>query len=179
VIVWITWQALNGPDPLPHRIPTHFEAAGNPNGWGPASTLLLLPVIAVGLYLLISFVSQFPAVFKYPVRVTEENRERLQALTLQMLVWFKVELVCLFAWIQWFIIQSVRQGHGRFSAAAVPLFLAAVVGTAAWHIMAIFRAAQPGQDRWSSLAAPGGQSCRQKIQRLPSTIRMAAMVTAW
>jgi uncharacterized membrane protein len=143
LIAWITWQALYGPNPLPGRVPTHFDAAGNPNGWGPSSTLLFLPVMAVGLYLLISLVAQFPAVFKYPVRVTEENRARLQTLTLQMVAWLKVELVCLFAWIQWFIIQSVRQGHGSFPAAVVPLFLIAILGTAGWHIMAIFRAALP------------------------------------
>jgi uncharacterized membrane protein len=48
-IVWITWQAMHGPNPLLESIPTHFDAAGNPNAWGPASTLFLLPVVAVGV----------------------------------------------------------------------------------------------------------------------------------
>ncbi|MGP8226118.1 MAG: DUF1648 domain-containing protein [Terracidiphilus sp.] len=143
LIAWITWQALYGPDPLPERVPTHFDAAGNPNAWGPSSTLLFLPVIAVGIYLLISVISCFPATFKYPVRVTEENRARLEALTLRMVAWLKVELVCLFAWIQWAIIQSVRQGQASFPVAAVPLFMVAVLGTAVWHIFAIFGAARP------------------------------------
>ncbi|MGA3370643.1 MAG: DUF1648 domain-containing protein [Terracidiphilus sp.] len=143
-MAWITWQALHGPNPLPERIPTHFDAAGNPNGWGPASTLLFLPAVAVGIYLLITLVSRFPAAFNYPVQVTEENRARLQALTLQMLACLKLELACLFAWIQWFIIQSVRQGHGHLSPAFMVLFLVAVFGTVGWHIVAIFRAARPG-----------------------------------
>ena len=112
---WITWQALHGSNLLPERIPTHFNSAGNPDGWGPASTLLVLPAVAVGLYLFISLLSLFPALFKTPVRVTEENRVRLQALNLQMVAWLKLELVCLFAWIQWTILQFARQGHGRLT----------------------------------------------------------------
>jgi uncharacterized membrane protein len=143
MMAWITWRALHGPKSLPERIPTHFDAAGNPNGWGAASTLLFLPAVAVGIYLLITVVSRFPASFNYPVKVTEESRARLEALTLQMLAWLKLELACLFAWIQWFIIQSVRQGHGHLSPAFMMIFLVAVFGNVGWHIMAIFRAARP------------------------------------
>jgi uncharacterized membrane protein len=142
VLFWITWQALNGPVPLPGRIPTHFDAAGNPNGWGPPSTLWLLPVVAAGLYLLISILAQFPRAFNYPVRLTVENQARLAALTLQMIAWLKVELVCLFAWIQWSIIESIRQGEGKLSPALVPVFLTAVFATLGWHIAAMFRAAR-------------------------------------
>ena len=30
----ITAYAVMGPHPLPARIPTHFDLAGKPNGWG-------------------------------------------------------------------------------------------------------------------------------------------------
>ena len=144
VLIWITWQALNGSSPLPDRIPTHFDAAGNPNGWGSPSPLWLLPVVAVALYLLITILTQFPKAFNYPVRLTAENRARLAALTLQMIAWLKVELVCLFAGIQWSIIDSIRQGEGKLSPALVPVFLVAVFATLGWHIAAMFRAARAG-----------------------------------
>lgn len=143
-IVWITYQALHGPNPLPEKIPTHFDAAGNPNGWGSSSALLLLPAMAVGLYLLITITAQFPAAFKFPVPVTAENRQRLEALTLRMIAWIKIELVCLFTWIQWFILSAVRQGHGTLSPVLVPLFLIAIFATVGWHIIAVFRAEQAG-----------------------------------
>lgn len=144
VLVWITWQALYGPVPLPDRVPTHFDAAGNANGWGPPSTLWLLPVVAAALYLLITILAQFPKAFNYPVRLTDENRARLEALTLQMIAWLKVELVCLFVVLQWSIIDSVRQGEGKLSPAFLPVFLAAVFATLGWHIVAIFRAVRAG-----------------------------------
>jgi len=33
-LCWITYWALNGPNRLPDRIPTHFEISGLPNAWG-------------------------------------------------------------------------------------------------------------------------------------------------
>jgi uncharacterized membrane protein len=142
-LVWITGRALYGPNPLPASIPTHFDAAGNPNGWGPPSTLLVLPLVAVGLSLLISVVALFPKMFSYPVRVTEQNRARLEALTLKMVAWIKFELVCLLTLIQWFILQFARVGHGTLSPAIVGVFLAAILGTVIVYMLAIVRAARP------------------------------------
>ena len=144
VLIWVTWSALAGPDPLPERIPTHFDMQGHPNGWGSPAMLLLLPVIAVALYLMMTVVARFPSSFSYPVRVTAENRARLQELTLNMVAWLKTELVCLFAWMQWSIIQMIRSGHGRLSPALVPGFLIVIFGTIGFHIFALFRAARPG-----------------------------------
>jgi uncharacterized membrane protein len=141
ILCWITWEALYGPDRLPARIPTHFNLAGTPDGWGPPSTLLFLPIVAVVVYSLITVVSLFPSAFNYSVRVTSENRLRLQALSLQMVAWLKFDLACLFTWLQWSIISTVRCGHGRLSPLIVPFFLVVVFGTCIAHIVAMFRTA--------------------------------------
>lgn len=140
----ISYWAIDGPNPLPQRIPTHFTADGQPNAWGPPASLWLLPVVAVGIYLLISVVSLFPASFNFPVRSTPVNRARLEALTLQMMAWIKVELVCLFLFIQWSIIESVRSGKAALPPVMVPVFLVVVFGTVAVHLVAVFRAAKAG-----------------------------------
>ncbi len=139
-LFWITWRALYGPQPLPGKIPTHFDLAGEPNGWGSPSTLLLLPAVALAFYLLITLVSQFPSAFNYPVRVTAENRPRLQARALEMIAWLKTELVCLFTWIQGSTIEAAQRGHGGLPPALLPVSLVTVFGTVAWHIVAMFRA---------------------------------------
>jgi uncharacterized membrane protein len=141
---WMTWQAFHGPHPMPAQIPTHFNAVGNADGWGSPATLLMLPVVAAVIYLTITLISLFPRTFNYPVAVTEENRARLEALTLEMITWLKAELVCFFAWIQWFILRIIQQGHGRLSPAILVVFLAAFVATLAWYMAAIFRAARAG-----------------------------------
>ena len=142
-LAWITYRALYGPTRLPDKIPTHFDLAGNPNAWGSPSTLWLLPVIATAIYGLITLVSFFPSAFNYPVKVTSENRPRLQALSLQMVAWLKVELAFLITWLQWSILAAVRSGHGRVSPWIVPVFLVLVFGTCIGYIVAMVRTAPP------------------------------------
>lgn len=142
VLVWITWQALNGPTPLLGRVPTHFDASGNANGWGPASALWLLPAVAAALYLGMTLISRFPASFNYPVKLTEENSAQLKGLSMDMLAWVKLEIICLFAYIQWSTIAMASQGHGGLRPALLPISMAAIFGTVGWHIAAMFRAAR-------------------------------------
>ena len=134
VLVWITYQALAGPERLPDRIPTHFDMAGNANGWGSPAMLLLLPVVAVGLYLAMTVISRFPMAFHYPVRVTPANLPRVQELTLDMVTWLKTELACLFAVLQWWMIQAARSGDGRLPALLVPGFLVVIFATVGWYM---------------------------------------------
>ncbi len=150
VLFWITYSVFNGPNPLPDRIPTHFDAAGDPNGWGSPNMLWLLPVIGASLYLVITVISQFPTSFRYSVQVTEANRARLQGVTLSMLAWLKAELVGLFAVLQWWMIQAARSSQGRISPWLMPGFLVVVFATAGWHVVAHFQAAKSSGDTSAS-----------------------------
>lgn len=141
---WITYEALAGPNRLPDRIPTHFDAAGHANGWGPPAALLLWPIVAVGLYLAMTVVSRFPGAFNYPVRVTRENLARLQSVALDMVGWLKAELVCFFALLQWATVRAARSGEGHLFAIIVPAMLIIVFSTVGWSFVALFRAARAG-----------------------------------
>jgi uncharacterized membrane protein len=136
---WITYWAFFGPERLPERIPIHFDGAGNPNGWGHPRTFLILPLVTLGLYLVITLVAQFPAALNYPVRVTAENRARLERLALEMVTWLKVELVWLFVGIQWFTIDAARSGRGVLPW-FFPVGIAVVFLTIGWYLVSMFRA---------------------------------------
>jgi len=140
VMAWITHEAFNGPAPLPGRIPIHFDAAGNANGWGPPSSLVLLPVVAAGLYLLITAISLLPTGLRSAVKLTVESRERIQTLTRQMLAWMKAELTSLFLCLQWFILAGIRQGTNDIPALAPPAFIVLIFATVGWHLVLVFRA---------------------------------------
>jgi uncharacterized membrane protein len=140
VMGWSTWNALYGANPLPERVPTHFDAAGRPNAWGSPSGLIFFAAFAFVLYLIFSLVSRFPGAFNYPVRVTAENSDRLQALALDMIAWIKLEVICLFTAIQWMIIDAMRAGQGRFFVALGPVMLVVVLGTVGCYIVAMVRA---------------------------------------
>jgi uncharacterized membrane protein len=143
VLLWITYAALRGPERLPDRIPTHFDLSGHPNGWGSPGALWLLPIVAVAIYLAITITSRFPSAFHYPVRVTQENLPRLQAISLQMIAWLKAESLCFFAWIQWSILQSVQNGRFGISPFLMPAFLVVILGTVLGFIVVMIRAARP------------------------------------
>ena len=143
LIPWtVTAQAILGPDPLPQRIPTHFDMAGKPNGWGTPGMLWVLPAMATGIFLFMTLVARFPAAFNFPMRVPPRARPQLEAIALNMISWLKVEVVGLFAWIQYGTIRMVRQGQGRLSPASVPLLLLIVFATIAWHMVRMGRAAR-------------------------------------
>ncbi|HSZ16503.1 MAG TPA: DUF1648 domain-containing protein [Terracidiphilus sp.] len=141
VLVWMTWDALQGVNRLPDRVPTHFDASGTPNAWGSPAGMLLLPVLAAALYLVMSIVVRFPDAFHYPVRVTAQNIARLQTVTLNMVAWLKMELTCLFAVLQWAFIQAARSGNGHLFPMILPVFIVVIFGTIGWHLLGIVRAA--------------------------------------
>ncbi|HUB30016.1 MAG TPA: DUF1648 domain-containing protein [Terracidiphilus sp.] len=145
ILVWITWSALYGPNRLPDRVPTHFDAAGNPNAWGSPSGMLFMPVIAGLLYLLMSVVTRFPDSFHYPVRATSTNIARLQAVTVDMIAWLKVELACLFLTLQWAFVQSAHSGNGRVFPTILPVSIVVIFATIGWHLLALVRIAGRGR----------------------------------
>lgn len=153
-LVWMTYSALAGSERLPDRVPIHFDAAGNANRWGSPAVLLLLPSIAIGVYLLLTVISLFPGSFRYSFTVTEVNRERLQGLTLSLLTWIKVEMLGLFAWLQREILNAAREGQAHISSWLVPLFLVIVFGTVGWHLMGMMQARSAGTG--SDLGLPPG-----------------------
>lgn len=138
----ITAYAVMGPHPLPARIPTHFDLAGKPNGWGTPEMLWLFPAIATFVVGLMWLVARHPRAFNYPVRVTPAARPRLEAITLGMIGWLRLEVAALFLTIQYAIIHSAREGQNRLSPAFVPIVLLVVFGTVIWHIRALFIAAR-------------------------------------
>jgi uncharacterized membrane protein len=141
-LVWITYGALAGPNRLPDRIPTHFDAAGNVNGWGSPSMLLLLPVVAVALYAGMTIVSRFPSAFNYPVRILPTVRSEVEGLTLNMIAWVKAELMCLFAALQSTMIRGAQGGQARLNPFMVPAFMVILFGTVGWHMVAVVRVAR-------------------------------------
>jgi uncharacterized membrane protein len=143
VLYWITYVALHGPERLPDRIAAHFDISGQPNAWGPPGFLWFLPVVAAGLYMLLTVLGSIRyRKYNLPVPVTEANLPFIQEQTILMVAWIKCELLCLFAYLQWSIIQAARNGAFRFSPLLIPGFLVMIFSTVGWRLAAMIRGAK-------------------------------------
>jgi uncharacterized membrane protein len=140
-LCWLTYGAVYGQSPITGPVPTHFDLAGHPNHWGSSHSLLILPAAAIGLYLLTTVISQFPGAFNYPVRITDDNRARLESLALDMIAWMKTEIILLFALLQSAILHSIRLGAPLTSPWPIFVALPATLITTVWFIAAMRRAA--------------------------------------
>ena len=140
-LVWVTYGALYGPNRLPDRVPTHFDASGNANGFGSPHAMIFMPLVAGAIYLLMTLASRFPSAFHYPVHSTPQILPRLQAITLNLLAWLKVELAWLFAILQWVFVRAARSGDGHLFPVVIPGILFVLLATIGWHIFALFRTA--------------------------------------
>jgi hypothetical protein len=143
LFLWtVTVRAVFGSHALPARIATHFDAAGQPDGWGTPAMLWMLPGIATIIYLLMSLVARYPSALHFPMRTQPVARRRLEVIALNMISWLNVEVVCLFAWIQYETVAFARRGQGTLSPVFLPLVLVAVFGTIALHVNAMRRVAR-------------------------------------
>jgi uncharacterized membrane protein len=143
VLFWISYSALNGPEPLPDRIPTHFNIAGQPNAWGSRDFLWFLPCVAAGLYLLLTVLGNIRfRRYNLPVSVTEANLPFIQDQTMVMVTWIKCEILCLMTYLQWSIVQSARNGTFRLSPLLIPIFLVVIFVTVGWQLTTMIRGAK-------------------------------------
>jgi uncharacterized membrane protein len=143
VLYWGTYSALNGSERLPDRIPTHFDISGQPNAWGSPGFLWFLPVVAAGLYMLLTVLGSIRyRRYNLPVAVTEANLPFIQEQTILMVAWIKCEMLCLFVYLQWSIIQSARDGAFRLSPLLIPVFLVVIFSTLGWRLTTMIRGAK-------------------------------------
>jgi uncharacterized membrane protein len=142
-LFWMTYSALHGAEQLPARIPTHFDISGQPNGWGTPGFLWFLPFVAAGVYLLLTVLGSIKfRRYNLPVPVTEANLPFIQEQTSEMLSWIKCEMLGLFVYLQWSIIQSARSNQFRLSPLLIPVLLVVIFSTVGWHLTAIIRGAK-------------------------------------
>lgn len=127
---------------LPNRIPIHFNAKGEADGWGGKESILVLPIIGLFLFKMMFFLSKAPHIYNYPVKVTEENAPRLYLEARRMMILLNFECTLLFASLHW---ETVRIAFGKAGLGAwgLPVFLILIFGTMGISIYRMFRLRSP------------------------------------
>ena len=82
---------------LPEQIPTHYNFAGEIDGYGGRGTLLLMPIIGLVMDLSLALVCRFPQSWNTGVRVTVLNRTRVYRLVRDLMADLRLSMAVLFA----------------------------------------------------------------------------------
>lgn len=110
---------------MPAQVPTHFGFSGRPDAWGPKSRLLLLPLVAIGLFIVLTVASHIQSFINLPITVDRDSPE-VQRLLRSMSITLKMVVLLTFACIEWSQVQTalgLASGLGRLF---LPMALAAV-----------------------------------------------------
>lgn len=91
---------------LPDRIPTHYNFAGEVDGWGSKASILLLPVIGTVMLPLLIAVEFFPQSWNTGVQVTPLNQVFVYRTTKSMLVTLELTLLLTFVIINVFTVRA-------------------------------------------------------------------------
>jgi len=94
---------------LPDTIPTHFNAAGEADGFGRKASIVGLPVIATLLYVGLTILNRFPHIFNFPTPITPDNALSQYTNATRMIRYLKLILVLVFAGISY---QTIQQANG-------------------------------------------------------------------
>jgi len=95
---------------LPDTIPTHFNAAGEADGFGTKASIVGLPIIATLLHIGLTLLNRVPHIFNFPTPITQENALRQYTNATRMIRYLKLILVLVFAGISFQT--SIGEGLG-------------------------------------------------------------------
>ena len=132
IVTGIIWSAK-----LPKEVATHFDAAGNADGYGSPYSFLFLPIIMLITCGICSLILHFlpPAQWNMPVKVKPEHAVRVY----RDVVWMMVGMeFCFGVFTLYSTITSYMQKmHGML--AATFIFMAVLFGIIIWCIVACVR----------------------------------------
>ena len=118
---------INAYPSLPETIPTHFNGAGNVDGYGDKSVLLVLPGIGlfmcIGLFILI----RFPHIFNFPVEINEQNAEIQYILINRMMRTLNFVSVSSFCFITFRVIESANGNGGGTGYFFLPIMISGTI----------------------------------------------------
>lgn len=133
ILVFQNWSTL------PNTIPTHFNASGVADGWGPKGMIWLLPGISVVMIPFMLLIRRFPWIHNIPIKITEENAEYQYGLIVKLLGFMACIVSLLFLTLLYDTIQIAGGGTSLLGGWFVPAVTVPIFGCLIWYFIAAFR----------------------------------------
>lgn len=114
---------------LPNTVAVHFNALGQPDGFGPKEMILFVAGIAVLLYVTFSIGGHNPQRANVPWEITEANREETMQMVSDLLIAVKAEISIMLSYLLWSMVNCGLQKVDGLGVAFLPVFLVTIFGT--------------------------------------------------
>ena len=121
VYILIIWHKL------PEQIPTHYNFAGEIDGYGGRGSLLLMPIIGLVTDLTLAISGRFPKSWNTGVRVTVLNRVRLYRLVRDLMADLRLSCALAFAGFSVYTAALPEQFSGNVTGIMLILIFAPIV----------------------------------------------------
>lgn len=108
---------------LPEQIPMHFNSSGEIDDFGSKSNIFLLPVIALGIYTLLTIINKFPHTFNYLTEITNKNAYVQYKLATRMIRFLKLDIILIFTFITFQIIREAKTGNSNLGEWFIPIII--------------------------------------------------------
>jgi di/tricarboxylate transporter len=123
---------------LPQRIPTHFGAAGNPDGWGGKTMLLLLLALTLAVAILLTVAESYQRLINIPIKLDRESPQVRQLLR-SMVIVLKAVITLIFVWI---VDMTMRTAVGEANGLGrpfLPVFLVVTLAPMVYYLVKLKR----------------------------------------
>ena len=95
---------------LPDIIPTHYNGAGEADGFGNKSNILSLPIISTLIFIGLTVLNKYPHLFNYPSEITKENSLNQYKNASRMIRFLKFIIMIIFGLI---IFKTIQNANGN------------------------------------------------------------------
>ena len=108
---------------LPDTIATHFNGAGEPDGYGSRQTVWIIPIIATVMYIGFFILNKYPHMHNYMVNITEENALKNYKFSTRIVRVVNFLCVLLMTYITYMIVESAFGKQFNLGTWFVPLVI--------------------------------------------------------
>jgi uncharacterized membrane protein len=140
LIIWVL--TITSYSNLPDTIPTHYNGAGQVDGFGGKGNILTLPLLATVLFIGLTILNKFPHIFNYPTNITEENAFRQYTNATRMIRYLKCIIVVVFGLIAFKTIRSASGQSDGLGVWFLPLAIGLIFISLAYFVIKSFKTKQ-------------------------------------